>query len=120
VAALSHGERRQLEVAVALACEPTLLLLDEPAAGMSPAESARLVGLLRALPASVTLVIVEHDLDVVFALATSVTVLHLGRVLLTGSPDEVRASPAVQEAYLGTGRESLFLDGTGPARLEVG
>jgi branched-chain amino acid transport system ATP-binding protein len=120
VAALSHGERRQLEVAVALACEPTLLLLDEPAAGMSPAESARLVGLLRALPASVTLVIVEHDLDVVFALATSVTVLHLGRVLLTGSPDEVRASPAVQEAYLGTGRESLFLDGSGPARLEVG
>jgi branched-chain amino acid transport system ATP-binding protein len=119
VAALSHGERRQLEVAVALACEPTLLLLDEPAAGMSPAESARLVGLLRALPDSVTLVIVEHDLDVVFALATAMTVLHLGRVLLTGSPDEVRASAAVQEAYLGTGRESLFLDGTGPARLEV-
>ncbi|MGY1704643.1 ABC transporter ATP-binding protein [Geodermatophilus sp. SYSU D00697] len=119
VAALSHGERRQLEVAVALACEPTLLLLDEPAAGMSPAESTRLVGLLQALPDSITLVIVEHDLDVVFALATSVTVLHLGRVLLTGSPDEVRASAAVQEAYLGTGRESLFLDGSGPARLEV-
>ncbi|MFW3168657.1 ABC transporter ATP-binding protein [Geodermatophilus sp. CPCC 206100] len=120
VAALSHGERRQLEVAVALACEPTLLLLDEPAAGMSPAESARLVGLLKALPESVTVVIVEHDLDVVFALATSVTVLHLGRVLLTGSPDEVRSSAAVQEAYLGTGRGALFLDGTGPARLEVG
>jgi branched-chain amino acid transport system ATP-binding protein len=120
VAALSHGERRQLEVALALACEPSLLLLDEPAAGMSPAESARLVELLRALPASVTLVIVEHDLEVVFALATSVTVLHLGRVLLTGTPDEVRASPAVQQAYLGPARESLFLDGTGPARLEVG
>ncbi|WP_100499787.1 ABC transporter ATP-binding protein [Geodermatophilus chilensis] len=119
VAALSHGERRQLEVAVALACEPTLLLLDEPAAGMSPAESARLVGLLRSLPESVTVVIVEHDLDVVFALATSVTVLHLGRVLLTGTPDEVRASTAVQEAYLGTGRESLFLDHPGPAHLEV-
>jgi branched-chain amino acid transport system ATP-binding protein len=119
VAALSHGERRQVEVAVALACEPRLLLLDEPAAGMSPAESGRLVGLLRSLPESVTLVIVEHDLDVVFALATSVTVLHLGRVLLTGSPDEVRTSPAVQEAYLGTGRESLFLDGSGPAHLEV-
>jgi branched-chain amino acid transport system ATP-binding protein len=119
VAALSHGERRQLEVAVALACEPRLLLLDEPAAGMSPAESARLVGLLRSLPESVTLVIVEHDLDVVFALATSVTVLHLGRVLLTGTPDEVRASAAVQEAYLGTGREALFLDDTGPARPEV-
>ncbi|MGY1641855.1 ABC transporter ATP-binding protein [Geodermatophilus sp. SYSU D00703] len=119
VAALSHGERRQLEVAVALACEPTLLLLDEPAAGMSPAESAQLVGLLRALPPSVTVVIVEHDLDVVFALATSMTVLHLGRVLLTGTPEEVRASTAVQEAYLGTGRGSLFLDGSGPARLEV-
>jgi branched-chain amino acid transport system ATP-binding protein len=119
VAALSHGERRQVEVAVALACEPRLLLLDEPAAGMSPAESARLVGLLQSLPESVTLVIVEHDLDVVFALATSVTVLHLGRVLLTGDPDEVRRSEAVQEAYLGTGRESLFLDDPGSARQEV-
>jgi branched-chain amino acid transport system ATP-binding protein len=119
VAALSHGERRQVEVAVALACEPRLLLLDEPAAGMSPAESSRLVDLLRSLPHSVTLVIVEHDLDVVFALATSVTVLHLGRVLLTGSPDEVRTSDAVQEAYLGTERESLFLEHTGPAHLEV-
>jgi branched-chain amino acid transport system ATP-binding protein len=111
VSALSHGERRQLEVAVALACEPQLLLLDEPAAGMSPAESGRLVSLLRSLPAGVTLVIVEHDLDVVFALADAVTVLHLGRVLLTGTPDEVRASPAVQQAYLGTGRGDLFLDG---------
>ncbi|NEK56307.1 ABC transporter ATP-binding protein [Geodermatophilus sabuli] len=120
VAALSHGERRQVEVAVALACEPTLLLLDEPAAGMSPAESARLVGLLQTLPGSVTVVIVEHDLDVVFALATSVTVLHLGRVLLTGDPDEVRASTAVQQAYLGTGREALFLDDPGPSRTEVG
>jgi branched-chain amino acid transport system ATP-binding protein len=119
VSALSHGERRQVEVAVALACEPRLLLLDEPAAGMSPAESTRLVGLLRSLPDSVTLVIVEHDLDVVFALAESVTVLHLGRVLLTGSPDEVRASDAVQQAYLGTGRESLFLDDPGRADLEV-
>jgi branched-chain amino acid transport system ATP-binding protein len=119
VAALSHGERRQLEVAVALACEPRLLLLDEPAAGMSPAESARLVGLLQSLPESVTVVIVEHDLDVVFALATSVTVLHLGRVLLTGDPDEVRRSEAVQEAYLGTGREALFLDTATRAHLEV-
>jgi branched-chain amino acid transport system ATP-binding protein len=119
VAALSHGERRQVEVAVALACEPRLLLLDEPAAGMSPAESARLVDLLKSLPESVTVVIVEHDLDVVFALAGSVTVLHLGRVLLTGSPDEVRGSQAVQEAYLGRGRESLFLDDSGPAQLGV-
>ena len=120
VAALSHGERRQVEVAVALACEPTLLLLDEPAAGMSPAESTRLVALLRGLPESVTLVIVEHDLDVVFALAGSMTVLHLGRVLITGPPDEVRRSDAVQEAYLGTDRGALFLDDTGPAQLGVG
>jgi branched-chain amino acid transport system ATP-binding protein len=119
VSALSHGERRQVEVAVALACEPRLLLLDEPAAGMSPAESSRLVGLLQSLPETVTLVIVEHDLDVVFALARSVTVLHLGRVLLTGAPDEVRASDAVQEAYLGHGREALFLDDSGPAQLGV-
>jgi branched-chain amino acid transport system ATP-binding protein len=119
VSALSHGERRQVEVAIALACEPRLLLLDEPAAGMSPAESSRLVGLLKSLPETVTLVIVEHDLDVVFALAGSVTVMHLGRVLLTGAPDEVRASDAVQEAYLGHGREALFLDDSGPAQLGV-
>ncbi len=112
VSALSHGERRQLEIALALACEPRLLLMDEPAAGMSPAESARLTELVRALPREITVVIVEHDLDVVFALAERVTVLHLGQVLLTGTPDEVRGSAAVQEAYLGaSNRGELF----GPA-----
>jgi branched-chain amino acid transport system ATP-binding protein len=119
VAALSHGERRQVEVAVALGCAPRLLLLDEPAAGMSPAESARLVALLQALPDTVTVVIVEHDLEVVFALARSVTVLHLGRVLLTGAPETVRASTAVQEAYLGTGREALFMDAPPNATTEA-
>jgi branched-chain amino acid transport system ATP-binding protein len=110
VPALSHGERRQLEVALALACRPSLLLLDEPAAGMSPAESARLVELLTALPPEITVLFVEHDLDLVFSLADAVTVLHLGRVLLSGTPDDVRASEAVREAYLGTGRrEELFL-----------
>jgi branched-chain amino acid transport system ATP-binding protein len=109
VPALSHGERKQLEVALALACRPSLLLLDEPAAGMSPAESARLLALLGALPAEITVLFVEHDLDLVFSLADSVTVLHLGRVLLSGTPDEVRASEAVREAYLGAGRrEELF------------
>jgi len=109
VSSLSHGERRQLEIAVALACEPRLLLMDEPAAGMSPAESGRLTELVQALPREITVVIVEHDLDVVFALAERVTVLHLGRVLLTGSPDEVRGSTAVQEAYLGSStRGDLF------------
>jgi len=107
---LSHGERRQLEIALALACEPRLLLLDEPAAGMSAAEGERLVELIEALPASVTVLIVEHDLDVVFQLASAITVLHLGQVLLTGSPSDVRESAAVREAYLGTAdREELFV-----------
>jgi len=107
---LSHGERRQLEIAVALACEPRLLLMDEPAAGMSPTESGRLTELVQALPREITVVIVEHDLDVVFALAERVTVLHLGRVLLTGSPDEVRGSTAVQEAYLGSSTRGELFD----------
>ena len=110
VPALSHGERKQLEVALALACRPRLLLLDEPAAGMSPAERARLVGLLRTLPPQITLLFVEHDLDLVFELADRVSVLHLGRVAASGTPDEVRASDAVREAYLGSARrEELFL-----------
>ncbi len=120
-ASLSHGERRQLEIAVALACEPRLLLMDEPAAGMSPAESGRLTELVLALPREITIVIVEHDLDVVFALAERVTVLHLGRVLLTGSPDEVRGSPAVQEAYLGSStRGDLFGPNVGPHQGRIG
>ncbi|HEY0478131.1 MAG TPA: ABC transporter ATP-binding protein [Kofleriaceae bacterium] len=110
VSSLSHGECRQLEVAVALATAPRVLLLDEPAAGLSPAETARLAALIQRLPADITLLFVEHDLDLVFRLATRVTVLHLGKVLLSGTPDEVRDSAEVQEAYLGTGRRAdLFL-----------
>ena len=110
VAALSHGECRQLELAVALATAPRVLLLDEPAAGMSPAESERFAALIHKLPAAITLLFVEHDLDLVFRLATRVTVLHLGKVLVSGIPDEVRGSLEVQKAYLGTGRrEDLFL-----------
>ncbi|HEV2784371.1 MAG TPA: ABC transporter ATP-binding protein [Actinophytocola sp.] len=104
-ARLSHGERKQLEVALALACRPSVLLMDEPAAGMSTAERARLVDLMRGLPESVTVLFVEHDLDLVFDLATGVTVLSLGRVLLTGTPDQVRASTEVREAYLGAARD---------------
>ncbi len=114
VSALSHGEQRQLEIAVALACEPQLLLMDEPAAGMSAAESGRLTELVLALPREITVVIVEHDLDVVFALAERVTVLHLGKVLLTGTPDEVRGSPAVQEAYLGSSTRGELFGPTSP------
>jgi branched-chain amino acid transport system ATP-binding protein len=99
--ALSHGGRRQLEVAVALACRPTVLLLDEPAAGMSAADTSLFIELVRQLPAEMTVLLVEHDLDVVFGVADAVTVLHLGRHLITGTPPEVRASAAVQSAYLG-------------------
>ena len=95
--ALSHGERRQLEVAVALACRPTVLLLDEPAAGMSAADTGAFIQLVRELPSDMTVLLVEHDLDVVFGVADTVTVLHLGRHLLTGTPHEVRGrSAAVQ------------------------
>ena len=102
---LSHGERRQLELAVALATEPRVLLLDEPTAGMSPAETARIVELIAALPRSLTLLIVEHDMDVVFRLADRITVLHEGRVIADGAPQEVRADPGVREVYLG--REAI-------------
>ena len=114
VSDLSHGERRQLEVAVALATEPTLLLLDEPTAGMSTAESGRFAELVEQLPAEVTVLLIEHDLDVVFRLASRISVLHLGALLADGAPDAVRADERVQQAYLGTGRsEELFLPAVG-------
>ena len=100
---LSHGERRQLEVAVALGTSPTMLLLDEPAAGMSAADTERFKEIVLALPDHITVMLVEHDLDLVFGLADRVTVMHLGRHLLTGTPDEVRADDEVHAAYLGGG-----------------
>jgi branched-chain amino acid transport system ATP-binding protein len=115
VAALSHGERRQLEVAMVLAAQPALVMFDEPTAGMSAAETERFVELMERLPRDLTLIIVEHDLDVVFRLADQVTVLHLGRVLASGTPEQVRADEAVQEAYLGAARtDELFTDSGGP------
>jgi ABC-type branched-subunit amino acid transport system ATPase component len=98
---LSHGERRQLELALALACDPRVLLLDEPTAGMSPAETARIAQLIASLERSLTIVIVEHDMDVVFRLADRIAVLHEGRVIAEGTPAEVRADTQVNEVYLG-------------------
>jgi branched-chain amino acid transport system ATP-binding protein len=101
VARLSYGEQRQLEVGVALATRPQLLMLDEPTAGMSPEETHRMTRLLSALPREVTIVIIEHDMDVVFSLADRITVLHYGEVLVDGPPDAVRADARVYEVYLG-------------------
>ena len=99
---LAHGEQRQLELAMALATEPKLLLLDEPMAGMGPEESRRMVQLLLGLKGRVSMLLVEHDMEAVFALADRVTVLVYGGAVATGTPDEIRADPAVVEAYLGT------------------
>jgi branched-chain amino acid transport system ATP-binding protein len=99
--ALSHGEHRQLEIAMALATEPVLLLLDEPMAGMGPEESARMIDTLKALKGDKTMLLVEHDMDAVFALADMITVLVYGRVIATGTPEEIRADEHVRKAYLG-------------------
>ena len=98
---LSHGERRQLELAIALAQGPRVLLLDEPTAGMSPAETARIASLIASLERTLTIVIVEHDMDVVFRIADRITVLHEGRVLADGAPEAVRGDRTVNEVYLG-------------------
>jgi branched-chain amino acid transport system ATP-binding protein len=99
---LSYGEQRQLEVGIALATGPKLLLLDEPTAGMSAEETQRMTRLLAALPRDIALLIIEHDMDVVFSLADRITVLHYGEVLSDGAPDAVKADPRVHEVYLGT------------------
>ena len=98
---LSHGERRQLEIAMMVATSPEVLLLDEPLAGMGADEAARVVELLRSLVPGRAVLLVEHDMDAVFALADVITVMVNGQVLETGRPDAIRASPAVQQAYLG-------------------
>lgn len=101
VSNLSYGEQRQLEVAIALAAEPELLLLDEPTSGMSPAETNRMIDLVRSLPESLAILMIEHDMKVVFSLADTITVLYYGEVLATGSPDEIRGNEKVREVYLG-------------------
>jgi branched-chain amino acid transport system ATP-binding protein len=101
VAALSHGEQRQVEIAMTLATDPDVLLLDEPLAGMGAEESARIVALLRQLAPDHAILLVEHDMDAVFALADTLTVMVNGAVLESGEPAAVRESRAVQTAYLG-------------------
>ena len=102
VRSLSYGEQRQVEIAIALATEPELLLLDEPTAGMSPAETGQMVDFVRALPRTLTILMIEHDMQVVFSLADRITVLHYGRLLATGTPAEISHNEAVQEVYLGS------------------
>ena len=99
---LSHGERRQLEIAMALAMNPKLLLLDEPMAGMGRSEAAIIIRLLRRLKGQYTIVMIEHDMDAVFSLADRVSVLVGGQLIATGTPQDIRINPKVQAAYLGT------------------
>jgi branched-chain amino acid transport system ATP-binding protein len=98
---LSHGEQRQLEIALALAGQPRVLLLDEPTAGLSPAESRLMAGLLRRLDPTITVLMIEHDMDIALELSDMVTVLHYGRVIADGPREQVKADPQVREIYLG-------------------
>jgi branched-chain amino acid transport system ATP-binding protein len=98
---LSYGIQRQVEILLAITKEPKLLLLDEPTAGLSPAEATIMVEMLKKLPSAITMMIIEHDMDVAFELAESITVLHYGQVIAEGSNEEIRANEKVQEIYLG-------------------
>lgn len=106
VSNLSYGERRQLEIALALATEPDVILLDEPTSGMSPAETGEMINLVAGLPEKIAVILVEHDMHVVHSLAHVVTVLHQGSVLVTGSAEAVSRNAQVREVYLGTGLTS--------------
>jgi len=98
---LPYGRKRALEIATTLALDPEMLLLDEPMAGMGPEESARMMKTLRELKQELTILLVEHDMDAVFALADRISVMVYGRLIATGSPEDVRANPEVRQAYLG-------------------
>ena len=103
---LAHGEQRQLEIALALAGAPKLLLLDEPTAGLSPAESHMMVSLLKKLDPTITLLVIEHDMDVAFELTNRITVLHYGKIIADGLGHEVKSNSVVQEIYLGSALET--------------
>src|SRR5213076_639568 len=109
VANMSHGEHRQLEIAMALATKPRMLLLDEPMAGMGTDESARMVALLRELKQELTILLIEHDMDAVFALADRISVLVYGRIIASGEPIAIRTNPDVRRAYLGD-QQAVKLD----------
>jgi len=106
---LSYGEQRQVEILLAIAQRPKLLLLDEPTAGLSPAETARVVEVIRALPRELTMLLIEHDMDVAFQLADTISVLHMGQVLVTGDRQTVQLDQRVREIYLGQVAEKLAL-----------
>jgi branched-chain amino acid transport system ATP-binding protein len=103
---LPYGKRRLLEMAIALACEPRVLLLDEPVAGVPAGEREELLATIARLPAEVAILLIEHDMDLVFSFARSMTVLVNGAVLTEGSPDQIRQDPRVREVYLGQGEEA--------------
>jgi branched-chain amino acid transport system ATP-binding protein len=99
---LSHGEQRQIEIAMALISDPKVLLLDEPTAGLSPAESASMTATLQGLGPEITILIIEHDMDVAFNVANKITVLHQGCLFAEGTPQDIRNNPRVQEIYFGS------------------
>ena len=101
MSALAYGEKRRVEVGLALASSPSLLLLDEPLAGMSPLERSEMVKLIKSISEGRTMIIIDHDMDSLFELVERVTVLQEGRVLVEGTPQEIKGNTAVQEAYLG-------------------
>lgn len=103
---LSHGEQRQLEIALALALQPRLLMLDEPAAGLSTAERTTMADLVRSLPRDLTIVLIEHDMDLALGLADRVTCLHYGRIIADDSPVGIAANQEVQDCYLGVGKHA--------------
>jgi len=98
---ISHGEQRQLELAIALAAAPRVLLLDEPAAGLSPEETRRMVALVRALKGRYTIVLIEHKIDIIMSVSDRISVMHFGSLIAEGTPEEIRRNPDVRRAYLG-------------------
>ena len=105
VGSLSHGEQRQLEIGMARASNPKLMMLDEPASGLSRGERVALTELLLSLDPSITLILIEHDMDVALRVAERVTMMHDGRVIVEGTPDEIRANQMVHDLYLGRGHQ---------------